>query len=125
MQVGQSVGVQLMVRSDRGSAGVAFTIEPEHGNESIIYITGSWGLGESVVQGAVNTDEYYLFKSAIEKGLQPIVSRSLGAKQNMLIYGESVGKNTAWKQTPPSLRDQYVLNDEEVKKLGRWCLDIE
>lgn len=125
MQVGQSVGVQLMVRSDRGSAGVAFTIEPEHGNENIIYITGSWGLGESVVQGAVNTDEYYLFKSAIEKELQPIVSRSLGAKQNMLIYGESVGKNTAWKQTPPSLRDQYVLNDEEVKKLGRWCLDIE
>jgi len=125
MQVGQSVGVQLMVRSDKGSAGVAFTIEPEHGNENIIYITGSWGLGESVVQGAVNTDEFYLFKTAIEKGRQPIVSRTLGAKQNMMVYGESSGKNTAWQQTPQSLRDQYVLDDDEVKELGRWCLDIE
>ncbi len=125
MQVGQSVGVQLMVRSDKGSAGVAFTIEPEHGNENIIYITGAWGLGESVVQGAVNTDEFYLFKTAIEKGLEPIVWRSLGAKQNMMVYGGSAGKNTAWQQTPQRLRDQYILDDEEVKTLGRWCLDIE
>jgi pyruvate,water dikinase len=125
MQVGQSVGVQLMVRSDKGSAGVAFTLEPEHGNENIVYITGSWGLGESVVQGAVNTDEFYLFKPAIEKGIQPIVSRSLGAKQNMMVYGKSVGRSTAWQQTPQTLRDQYVLDDGEVKKLGQWCLDIE
>jgi pyruvate, water dikinase len=125
MQVGQSVGVQLMVRSDKGSAGVAFTLEPEHGNENIVYITGSWGLGESVVQGAVNTDEFYLFKPAIKKGIQPIVSRSLGAKQNMMVYGKSVGRSTAWQQTPQTLRDQYVLDDGEVKKLGQWCLDIE
>src|SRR5690606_30509542 len=62
MQIAQSVGVQVMVRYDKGSACVSFTLEPEHGNENIIYITGSWGLGESVVQGAVNTDEFYLFK---------------------------------------------------------------
>lgn len=125
MQVGQSVGVQLMVRSDKSSAGVAFTLEPEHGNENIIYITGSWGLGESVVQGAVNTDEFYLFKPAIEKGEQPIVSRMLGAKQNMLVYSDTPDKNTAWQQTPQALRDQYILDDDEVKTLGRWCLDIE
>jgi len=125
IQVGLSVGVQLMVRSDKGSAGVAFTLEPEHGNENMIYITGAWGLGESVVQGAVNTDEFYLFKPAIDKGINPIVSRSLGAKQNMMIYGRGAGKNTAWKQTPQALRDQYVLDEDEITLLGRWCLDIE
>lgn len=125
MQVGQSVGVQLMVRSDKGSAGVAFTLEPEHGNENIIYITGAWGLGESVVQGAVNTDEFYLFKPAIDKGVNPIVSRSLGAKQNMMVYGSAPEKNTVWKQTPQALRDQYILDEDEIKTLGRWCLDIE
>ena len=125
MQVGQSVGVQLMVRSDKGSAGVAFTIEPEHGNDNIIYITGAWGLGESVVQGAVNTDEFYLFKPAIDKGAHAIVSRSMGAKENMMVYGKASDKNTAWQQTPQGLRDQYVLDDNEVKTLGRWCLDIE
>src|SRR5688572_177460 len=73
MQVRLSVGVQVMVRSDRGSAGVAFTIEPENGNENLIYVTGAWGLGESVVQGAVNTDEFYLFKPALEAGKNGLV----------------------------------------------------
>lgn len=126
MQVGQSVGVQIMVRSDKGSAGVAFTIEPESGNENIIYITGAWGLGESVVQGAVNTDEFYLFKSAIDKGKNSLVYRTLGDKQQMLVYGESsADKKTAWRETAAALRDQYVLTDEEVLLLGKWCLDIE
>lgn len=125
MQVGQSVGVQLMVRSDKSSAGVAFTLEPEHGNENIIYITGAWGLGESVVQGAVNTDEFYLFKPAVERGEQSIVSRMLGAKENMLIYSNTLDRNITWRQTPQALRDQYVLDDDEIRMLGKWCLDIE
>jgi pyruvate,water dikinase len=125
MQVGQSVGVQVMVRSDKGSAGVAFTLEPEHGNVNIVYITGAWGLGESVVQGAVNTDEFYLFKPAIDKGIQPIVWRSMGTKQNMMVYGKSRDRSTRWQQTPQGLRDQYVLDDEEIKTLGRWCVAIE
>lgn len=125
MQVGQAVGVQLMVRSDKSSAGVAFTLEPENGNENIIYITGAWGLGESVVQGAVNTDEFYLFKPALEAGQNPIVFRTLGDKQQMLVYSDDSDKNTAWKQTPPALRDQYVLDDDEVLTLGRWCLAID
>ncbi|HEY0771823.1 MAG TPA: PEP/pyruvate-binding domain-containing protein, partial [Sphingobacteriaceae bacterium] len=124
MQVGQSVGVQLMVRSDIGSAGVIFTIEPENGNENLIYLTGAWGLGESVVQGAVNTDEFYLFKKAIEMGGDPIVYRSLGNKEQMLVYGEG-SNNTAWQQTKPSLRDQFILSDDEVRMLGKWSLDIE
>jgi pyruvate, water dikinase len=125
MQVGQSVGVQRMVRSDKGSAGVVFTIEPEHGNSNLIYITGAWGLGESVVQGAVNLDEFYLFKPAIENNKEPVVYRSLGAKEQMLVYSDSAEKRTQWQNTPPSLRDQYVLSDEEIKLLGQWSLIIE
>lgn len=126
MQIGQSVGIQLMVRSDKSSAGVAFTLEPENGNDNIIYITGAWGLGESVVQGAVNTDEFYLFKPALEHDNYPIVFRSLGDKAQMLVYGDSSGnKATSWQKTSPALRDQYVLNDQEVITLGKWCLSIE
>ncbi|WP_276370197.1 phosphoenolpyruvate synthase [Chryseolinea sp. H1M3-3] len=126
MQVGLSVGVQIMVRSDRGSAGVAFTIEPENGNENLIYITGAWGLGESVVQGAVNTDEFYVFKPALAAGKEGLIFRQLGSKQQMLIYGNaSNGKSTVWEETTPSQRDQYVLTDVEVNKVGSWCAEIE
>src|SRR5690606_27992845 len=115
MQVGQSVGVQLMVRSDKSSAGVVFTIEPEHGNDQLIYITGAWGLGESVVQGAVNTDEFYLFKPALEQKLNPIVHRVMGEKQSMIVYAKSGDERTVWQQTPQALRDQYVLDDDEIR----------
>lgn len=125
MQVGQSVGVQIMVRSDKGSAGVAFTIEPETGNKNLTYITGAWGLGESVVQGAVNTDEFYLFKPALDSQKNPIVFRTLGDKQQMLIYSSNTDRKTEWKETPSILRDQYVLNDKEVFLIGKWCSAIE
>jgi pyruvate,water dikinase len=125
LQVGLSVGVQCMVRSDKGSAGVIFTIEPETGNENLIYVTGAWGLGESVVQGAVNTDEFYLFKNALKNNGQALVYRSLGSKEQMMVYGDASDKNTAWQQTPPSLRDQFVLSDEEISTLGKWSLSIE
>lgn len=125
MQVYLSVGVQLMVRSDLGSAGVIFTIEPENGNSNLIYVTGSWGLGEAVVQGAVNTDEFYLFKRAVEKGERPIVYRKMGSKERMLVYGKSGDKPVEWMQTTPSQRDQFILSDEEVEHLGRWSLAIE
>ena len=125
MQVKLSVGIQLMVRSDRASAGVIFTIEPENGNKNLIYLTGSWGLGEAVVQGAVNTDEFYLFKPAIEKGKDQIVYRSMGSKEQMLVYSDQPEKNVEWKQTSPALRDQFILTDGEVELLGKWSLAIE
>ena len=126
MQVRLSVGVQIMVRSDRGSAGVAFTIEPENGNENLIYITGAWGLGESVVQGAVNTDEFYVFKPALKAGKNGIIYKQIGSKQSMVVYGDgSKDRNTAWRETTPSLRDQFVLTDAEVSKIALWCLEIE
>jgi pyruvate,water dikinase len=78
-----------------------------------------------VVQGAVNTDEFYLFKPALEKKQNAIVYRSLGDKQQMLVYGETSGKNTAWHETSAAMRDQYVLNDKELLLLGEWCAAIE
>ncbi len=125
MKVGLSVGIQVMVRSDRASAGVIFTIEPENGNENLIYLTGAWGLGESVVQGAVNTDEFYLFKPALEHGTKPIVYRTLGSKEQMLVYSDKHGQSTEWKQPSASQRDQFILSDEEVTTLGKWSLSIE
>jgi pyruvate,water dikinase len=125
MQVGLSVGIQLMARSDKGSAGVIFTIEPENGNKNLIYLTGAWGLGEAVVQGAVNTDEFYLFKPAIEKGKKPIVYRTMGSKEQMLIYSDAPGKNIEWAETSPAMRDQFILSDQEVELLGKWSLAIE
>jgi pyruvate, water dikinase len=125
LQVGLSVAVQHMVRSDRGSAGVIFTIEPETGNENLIYLTGAWGLGESVVQGAVNTDEFYLFKPALEKQMAPIVYRTLGSKEQMLVYSSTAGSNTEWETTAARQRDQFVLADEDVVTLGNWSLAIE
>ena len=125
MTVYLSVGVQLMVRADKACAGVAFSIEPENGNENLIYITGAWGLGESVVQGAVNTDEFYLFKPSLEEKLHPIVYRTLGNKQQMMIYAENNSKSTQYVDTPSHLRDWYILMDEEIQLLGKWCLAIE
>lgn len=125
LQVGISVGIQLMVRSDRGSAGVIFTIEPETGNKNLIYLTGAWGLGESVVQGAVNTDEFYLFKPALEGQKNPIVYRELGTKEHMLIYSDSGTASTEWRTTTAQQRDRFVLTDEEIVTLGNWSLAIE
>lgn len=125
MQVSLSVGIQAMVRSDRASAGVIFTIEPETGNQNLIYLTGAWGLGESVVQGAVNTDEFYLFKPAIEKERRSIVYRKMGSKEQKLIYSDDSKKKIEWAQTSPPERDQFVLSDIEIEMLGKWCLAIE
>lgn len=122
-QVGLSVGIQLMVRSDKSCAGVTFTIEPENGNKNLIYITGAWGLGESVVQGAVNTDEFYLLKPLLEQNRKSLVYRTMGTKQQMVVYNEH--GSTEWQQTPFHLRDQYVLTPKEIEQLGNWCYQIE
>jgi pyruvate, water dikinase len=86
MKVALSAGVQKMVRSDKASAGVAFTILPESGYEKVIFLTGSWGLGDNVVQGAVNADEFYIFKPSLKKGMRSIISKNLGTKEKTLVY---------------------------------------
>jgi len=127
MQVFLSIGIQKMVRSDRGAAGVAFTIDPETGHENIIYVTGSWGLGENVVQGAVNPDEFYFFKPAITRQLHSLVHAKLGAKENMLILEKETleGKSTINIETPADLRNRFILEDAEAMKLAYWCYQIE
>jgi pyruvate, water dikinase len=128
MKVALSVGVQKMVGSDKSSAGVAFTIDPESGFENVILINGAWGLGENVVQGSVLTDEFYLFKHALQNGKNPILIKNRGSKAMMMVFNEKRKKKsgpTVNKKTPEELRKKFVLDDDELIQLGKWCLEIE
>jgi pyruvate,water dikinase len=126
MDVALSVGVQRMVRSDVGSAGVAFTLDPESGNPNVIYVTSSWGLGENVVQGAVNPDEFYLFKAAIGSKPRAIINRRLGSKEHRMVYAElDEGHPVVNIETTAMERSHYSLSDADVLLLGQWCLRIE
>ncbi len=127
MKVALSVGVQKMVRSDKASAGVAFTIDPDSGFENVILVNGTWGLGENVVQGTVRTDEFYLFKEALKNKKDPILSKKLGSKKKMMVFEKSKKSDETIKnkKTPVKKRKKYVLSDEELVELGKWCLEIE
>ncbi|OON69964.1 phosphoenolpyruvate synthase [Hymenobacter sp. CRA2] len=126
LRVALSAGVQLMVRSDLASAGVAFTIEPETGHEQLIYLTGSWGLGENVVQGAVNPDEFYLFKPALRQGGRALVRQRLGDKAQTMVYAPNeAGGGLQNTDTPAERRAAFVLSPAEAEQLGHWCLLIE
>lgn len=127
MEVGLSAGVQRMVRADTGAAGVIFTIDPETGFKDSIYITGAWGLGENVVQGAVNPDEFWVFKPTLSLGKQAIISRKKGEKEHTMVYNPDPEADTPVKsiETPPALRSQWILSDEEVLRLAGWCAAIE
>ncbi|MCS7019156.1 MAG: phosphoenolpyruvate synthase [Cytophagales bacterium] len=125
MHVALSVGVQRMVRSDKGSAGVAFTLDPESGFDKVIYITSAWGLGENIVQGAVNPDEFYLFKPSIAQGRKALISRKLGAKENKMVYSRGTERPIANIATSPQERGTYSITHTDVETLGRWCYAIE
>ena len=127
MKVALSIGIQTMVRSDLASAGVGFTLDPETGFKNVIYLTGSWGLGENVVQGAVNTDEFYIFKPALKNGKRSILSKKLGTKAITMLYAtnKNASSPTINIETPLEKRNEYILTDEEVEKLARWFLLIE
>lgn len=123
--VALSVGVQQMVRSDQASSGVCFTIDPDSGHPNLMLITGSWGLGENVVLGRVNPDEFYVFKPSV--GLrEAIITRKLGEKSVTMVYtAEETGARTINVPTPPDKQKQFVLSDEEVEQLARWAKLIE
>lgn len=124
--VALSVGVQLMVRSDKGCSGVGFTIEPESGHENVILLSGVWGLGENIVQGTVNPDEFYVFKPSLRNNSYPIIQKRLGDKQQTMVYAlEEEEASTVNTETPISKQQQYVLSDEEINSLGNWALLIE
>ena len=124
-QVALSIGVQKMVRSDKACSGVMFTIDTESGFPHVVYITGSYGLGENIVQGVINPDEFYVFKPCLQKNYKPIIQKTLGTKEIKMIYvveGEGSTKNI-----PVSAheRSQFILSDEEIIQLAQWGVKIE
>jgi pyruvate,water dikinase len=119
-----SVGVQKMVRSDKASSGVMFTIDPETGFAGTVIINGSWGLGDLIVQGEVIPDEYKVFKPTLKTGHKPIIARTLGTKEKTMVY--SLGKSvTRIIRTPDKNRKAFTLSDDEVLTLAKWGALIE
>ncbi|MCW5633790.1 MAG: phosphoenolpyruvate synthase [Rubrivivax sp.] len=128
--VALSAGVQRMVRSDLGSAGVMFTIDTESGFDQVVFITSSYGLGETVVQGAVNPDEFYVHKPTLAAGRFPIIRRSLGSKLQRMQFASAAEKAASGRlvkvaDTPPEQRNRYSLADADVIELARYALVIE
>ncbi|MGK7917294.1 MAG: phosphoenolpyruvate synthase [Prochloraceae cyanobacterium] len=124
-QVALSVGVQKMVRSDLATSGVMFSIDTETGFKNAAFITAAYGLGENVVQGTVNPDEYVVFKPTLAQGYRPILKKRLGTKQLKMVYdlgGSKLTKNIA---VPEADRERFCLNDEEALHLARWAVQIE
>ncbi|MCD6474159.1 MAG: phosphoenolpyruvate synthase, partial [Thermoplasmata archaeon] len=117
-----SVGIQKMVRSDLASSGVMFTLDTESGFRDVIYITGIWGLGEALVKGIVNPDEFYVFKPTLDK-YRPVISKKLGRKKKMIVYGSMGGISI--KDTDEEMRYLFVLNDDEILELARMGWEIE
>jgi len=126
LDVALSVGVQRMVRSDTGAAGVMFSIDTETGFPDMVLITGAWGLGEAVVQGIADPDEFMVFKPMLANdALSPIVERRLGTKEKKLVYAEGGKKPTKWLKTKAKERAQFTLSNDEVLQLARWAVTIE
>jgi pyruvate,water dikinase len=120
-----SAGVQLMVRSDVGASGVLFTLDTESGFRDVVFVTGSYGLGEMVVQGAVNPDEFYVFKPTLREGKPAVLRRSLGAKQQRMVYSAQPGERVRIEETPVELRHRFCIVDADVEELSRQALIIE
>ncbi len=125
-KVSLSVGVQKMVRSDKACSGVMFSIDTETGFKDAVLINGAYGLGETVVQGSVNPDQFYAFKPTLNKGYRPIISKKLGSKKVMMVYSEQGTKHTTENiEVPYEKRFRFVLNDDEILKLAKWACIIE
>ena len=124
--VALSVGVQYMVRSDLGTSGVMFTLDTESGFRDVVFITSSYGLGETVVQGAVNPDEFYVYKPALRAGRMAILRRNLGAKAIKMIYApQGSSERVATVDVPQADRSRFSLSDAEIEQLARQALTIE
>lgn len=123
-EVALSVGVQPMVRSDLAASGVIFTLDPESGFRDVVVVTGSYGLGESVVQGLVGPDEWTVFKPTLHQGKAPIVRRKVGTKETTLVFDEGL-QGTKRADLPAAYRSKFSLNDEDVLTLARWACLIE
>ncbi|EOC1794369.1 phosphoenolpyruvate synthase [Vibrio fluvialis] len=122
-----SAGIQRMVRSDKAASGVMFTLDTESGFDQVVFITSAWGLGEMVVQGAVNPDEFYVHKPLLEAGQAPIVKKTFGSKLVKMIYANSqvIGKQVEIIDTTDAERNQFSLSDDEIKELAKQAMIIE
>ena len=117
-----SVGVQKMVRSDLASSGVIFSIDTESGFKDAVYITGAYGLGENVVQGAVNPDQFYVFKPTLQRGFKPILEKKIGSKEKRMVYDK---KGTKQEKVSEEDKRKFVINDDEILTLAKWACIIE
>ena len=126
-QVALSAGIQRMVRSDIGASGVMFTMDTESGFRDAVFITASYGLGEAVVQGAVNPDEFYVYKPALEAGRPAILRRNRGEKARKMVYTEdpNVGRTTEFVDVDPAERPVFCISDDEINELARHAVIIE
>lgn len=125
-KVGLSIGVMKMVRSDLASSGVIFTIDTESGFEDVVFITGSYGLGENIVQGLVNPDEFYVFKPTLKTGHQPIIKKKTGSKDIKMIYGQGDSRIlTRNVEVPAAEKRRFCINDEETLLLANYAVTIE
>ena len=124
-KIGLSIGVQKMVRSDKACSGVMFSIDTESGFEDTILINGAYGLGENIVQGVVNPDEFIIFKPTLKKGFKPIIGKKLGSKEIKMVYDTHGSKST--KNIPVQSEDKikFVLSDDEILILANWACVIE
>ncbi|MFY8134174.1 MAG: phosphoenolpyruvate synthase [Aquimonas sp.] len=120
-----SAGVQLMVRSDIGASGVLFTLDTESGFRDAVFVTSSYGLGETVVQGAVNPDEFYVYKPTLRAGKPAVLRRQIGAKQQRMVYSDRPGERVRIEATPDALRRSFSITDADVEELSRQALTIE
>jgi pyruvate,water dikinase len=120
-----SAGVQLMVRSDIGASGVLFTLDTESGFRDVVFITSSFGLGEMVVQGAVNPDEFYVYKPTLAQGKPAILRRTIGSKLIRMVYSDQPGERVRVEDTPADLRRKFSITDADVEELSRQALTIE
>jgi pyruvate,water dikinase len=120
-----SIGVQKMVRSDIGASGVIFSIDTESGFKDVVLITSSYGLGETVVQGTVNPDEFYVFKPTLKTGFKPIVQKKLGTKEIKMIYSKKGIDPTEIKPVPKAQREAFSITDDETITLAKWACIIE
>ncbi len=126
-QVALSAGIQKMVRSDLASSGVMFTIDTESGFDDVVLITSAYGLGETVVQGTVNPDEFYVYKPMLKKNQHAILSRTLGSKAHRMQYSDNAnqGQSTITTDVPDSEKNRFSINDEEVTRLAQMAVRIE
>jgi len=124
-EVALSCGIQRMARSDTGASGVMFTLDTESGFDKVVFITASYGLGETVVQGAVNPDEFYVHKPTLAQGKQAIVRRNLGSKLLKMVYNSDIHPPIETVDTSTEERGQYCLNDAQIQELARMAVSIE